>query len=89
MAIVASISSFAALSAFVAVNVALIVLRYSQPDIERPFRVPLSVRGFAVLPAIGAATALLLISQLDGTAILAGTGLLVVVLGVRAVIRRG
>jgi amino acid transporter len=88
VAIVASISSFAALSAFVAVNVALIVLRYSQPAIERPFRVPLSVRGFAVLPAIGAATALLLISQLDGTAILAGTGLLVVVLGLRAVIRR-
>lgn len=89
VAIVASISSFAALAAFVAVNVALIVLRYSQPDIERPFRVPLSIRGFAVLPAFGAATAVLLITQLDGTAMLAGTGLLVVVLGLRAVTRRG
>jgi len=36
-------SSFAALVAFFAVNVVLIVLRYQMPGHERPFRVPLAV----------------------------------------------
>jgi len=41
--ILAEMSSFAALVAFFAVNVVLIVLRYRMPGHERPFRVPLAV----------------------------------------------
>jgi APA family basic amino acid/polyamine antiporter len=80
VAIVASVSSFASLLAFAAVNVALLVLRYRDPGLERPFRVPLSIGRFPVLPALGAAAALALVSQLAGTALIAGLGLVAVAL---------
>jgi amino acid transporter len=54
--IVASLSSFAALLAFAAVNVALIVLRYREPGGKRPFRVPGAIGRFPILPAVATAT---------------------------------
>jgi APA family basic amino acid/polyamine antiporter len=80
VAVVASVSSFASLLAFAGVNLALIVLRYRAPDLARPFRVPLAAGRLAILPAVGAASALALVSQLDRTAIVAGAGLVVVAL---------
>ncbi|HEY8108123.1 MAG TPA: universal stress protein, partial [Gaiellaceae bacterium] len=40
----ASLFSFGVLIAFTAAQLAVIKLRFSKPDVERPFRVPLSVR---------------------------------------------
>ncbi len=51
----AGLSSFAALLAFVAVNLALIVLRYRMPDHSRPFRVPLAVGKLPVVPLLAIA----------------------------------
>jgi basic amino acid/polyamine antiporter, APA family len=53
--ILAELSSFSALLAFLAVNVALIILRYRMPQHRRPFRVPLNVGRLPLLPiaAIG------------------------------------
>jgi basic amino acid/polyamine antiporter, APA family len=51
------------LFAFILVNIGVIVLRRTKPDMHRPFRVPL----VPVLPAIGVACCLYLISQLPGT----------------------
>jgi amino acid transporter len=50
--ILAEVSSFAALVAFFAVNLVLIVLRYRMPAHQRPFRVPLSVGRLPVLPVL-------------------------------------
>jgi amino acid transporter len=72
VAAVASLSSFGALLAFFAVNVAVIVLRRRKPRARRPFRVPLSVRGVPLLPVLGAAASLVLAIQLDATAYLGG-----------------
>jgi len=54
-----SLASWAALTAFISVNAALLWLRRTQPELRRPFRVPLSL-GWVSLPAlIGLLTALL------------------------------
>jgi amino acid transporter len=76
--VVASMSSFAALLSFALVNVALIVLRYRDPDTKRPFRVPGAIGRFAVLPAFGALTTVFVATQLDKTALLGGSGILIV-----------
>jgi basic amino acid/polyamine antiporter, APA family len=41
----ASLFSFGVLVAFTAAQLAVVKLRFSKPDVERPFRVPLAVRG--------------------------------------------
>lgn len=48
--ILAEISSFAALMAFLSVNVVLIALRYRMPNHPRPFRVPFAVGRLPILP---------------------------------------
>jgi basic amino acid/polyamine antiporter, APA family len=71
--VVASLSSFASLLAFAAVNVALIILRYREPGERRPFRVAGAIGRFPVLPAIGAAATIGIATQLEATALLGGT----------------
>jgi APA family basic amino acid/polyamine antiporter len=50
--ILAEMSSFAALVAFFAVNVVLIVLRYRMPGHKRPFRVPWAIGQLPILPVL-------------------------------------
>jgi APA family basic amino acid/polyamine antiporter len=54
------------------VNVALIVLRYTEPDTDRPFRVPGALGKFPILPALGVALTLGVATQLERTALLSG-----------------
>lgn len=86
--IIASVSSFAALLAFVAVNVALVVLRRRDPERERPFRVPLAIRGVPLLPIVGVLASMALLTQLDYRALLIGGALALVTLTVDVVTRR-
>ncbi|HEU4429179.1 MAG TPA: amino acid permease, partial [Myxococcota bacterium] len=72
--VVASLSSFASLLAFAAVNAALIALRRREPKRERPFRVPGALAGVPLLPALGAIATLAIATQLDRTALVAGGG---------------
>ena len=51
--IVANIAVFAVVITFSAVILSLIVLRYTQPNIERGFKIPGNIGKFPVLPAIG------------------------------------
>ncbi|HEY1369546.1 MAG TPA: universal stress protein [Gaiellaceae bacterium] len=51
----ASLFSFGVLLAFTAAQLAVIRLRRTKPDLRRPFRVPLDVRGVPAPAAIGAA----------------------------------
>jgi APA family basic amino acid/polyamine antiporter len=55
VAFLASLFSFGVLVAFTAAQLAVVKLRFSKPDVERPYRVPLSVRvrgGDVPLPTI-------------------------------------
>lgn len=74
VAAVASLSSFGALVAFVAVNVAVIVLRVRKPDQKRPFRVPGAVRNVPVTAVLGAASAAVLVTQLETSTFAIGGG---------------
>jgi len=71
---VANISVFAIIMVFVLVNVSLIWLRYKAPNTDRPFRSPLNVKKFPILAALGIATPLFGIMQLNSFVILMGFG---------------
>ena len=63
--ILASVASFTTMIAFIAVNAALIRLRLSQPEKERPFRVPVSFRSIPVFPVLGMLSCIIFIFQFD------------------------
>jgi basic amino acid/polyamine antiporter, APA family len=63
--VLAEMSSFAALMAFLSVNVALIVLRYRMPNHPRPFRVPLAIGRLPNLPLAAIASIIGLLVHFD------------------------
>ena len=76
--IVAGMSSLGALLVFVAVNIALIVLRFRAPDKDRPFKVPLSVGKVPILPILAIIISLSLVIQFDWKVYAAFVGAIVV-----------
>jgi APA family basic amino acid/polyamine antiporter len=68
----ASVTDFAVYGIFIVVNVAVIVLRRSHPDVPRTMRVPCSYRGVPLPPILATATVLVMIARLDGVAWLLG-----------------
>lgn len=65
--VLASISSFATMISFMAINVALIYLRVHAPERERPFRIPLSIKKIPVIPVLGFILSLTFCLQFKGT----------------------
>jgi APA family basic amino acid/polyamine antiporter len=63
--ILAEMSSFSALVAFLSVNVVLIVLRYRLPRHKRPFRVPLAIGRLPVLPILAIGTIVMLLVHFE------------------------
>jgi APA family basic amino acid/polyamine antiporter len=72
--IVASVSSLGVLLVFASVQLAIIVLRYLQPNKKRPFRVPFSIGRFPILPAIGIIVTLALLTQFEPVVYMVGGG---------------
>ncbi|HWG91311.1 MAG TPA: amino acid permease, partial [Candidatus Thermoplasmatota archaeon] len=64
--IASSLTSIGTLFVFAIVCVNVIVLRYREPGLERPFKVPLNVGRFPVLAAIGVVTCAMLMLSLEG-----------------------
>lgn len=75
---VANITVFAIVITFAAVNLAVIVLRYTQPDIERKFRVPINVGKFPILPLIGLGISVYMGLQFELEVVAVGIGIIVV-----------
>ena len=69
--IVANIAVFAIVITFASVNLAVIVLRYTAPDIERKFRVPINIGKFPILPLFGLGITVYMAFQFEITVILA------------------
>jgi amino acid transporter len=61
----ASIASFATMIVFIAVNVALISLRRTEPQKSRPFRVPMAIGKIPILPLFGIAICFAFLFQFD------------------------
>jgi APA family basic amino acid/polyamine antiporter len=90
--VLAEMSSFAALVAFFAVNLALIALRYKHPHHPRPFRVPGSIAGMPVLPVLALVSIVVLLVHFDWPIYLAGAIALActaAIYGVRRLVRCG
>jgi APA family basic amino acid/polyamine antiporter len=75
LGLVAGATNFAVFIGFAAVNLSLIVLRYTRPGLERPFRVPLSIGRMPLVPLVGLACVAFLTANLETDALLVGVGL--------------
>jgi APA family basic amino acid/polyamine antiporter len=74
LATIANISVFIIIMVFIVVNFSLIWLRLKEPQIERPFKVPLNVKNFPILPVLGIITPIVGVLQFDTYVVLMGVG---------------
>ncbi|MFQ5497107.1 MAG: APC family permease [Nitrosopumilus sp.] len=74
--VVANIVVFAVVITFAAINLAVIVLRYTEPVLERPFRVPINIRKFPILPLFGFGTTVYMILQFEIEVVLTGISII-------------
>jgi len=79
--IVANITVFAVIITFGAVNLSVIVLRYTEPDIERKFRIPINIGKFPVLPMVGLGISAYMAIQFQIQVVLVG----LVIIGIGAI----
>ena len=75
IAVVANLTTFAMLTAFVIINAAVIVLRYREPQTERPFVVPIRLGKLPLVPLIGIVSSLGMLSYVGAMAIGIGVAL--------------
>jgi APA family basic amino acid/polyamine antiporter len=74
--IVANITVFAIVITFAAVNLAVIVLRYTEPNIERKFKVPINVGKFPILPLFGVGISIYMTFQFEIEVVLVGISII-------------
>jgi APA family basic amino acid/polyamine antiporter len=73
LTLVASVTDFTVYAVFLAVNATVIMLRLRAPDVARPFRIPVSAGRVPLIPVLGIAATLLMLSQLEPRALLIGS----------------
>jgi len=76
---VANVTNFTIFVTFIVVNAALIMLRYTKPELERPFKVPLTIGRLPLLPLLGLAFCIFMLAQLSMQVL--AVGMMVTVLG--------
>ncbi len=74
--IVANITVFAVVITFAMINLSVIVLRYTEPELERPFRVPLNIGKFPILPLFGFVVTVYMAIQFEMTVMVVGLGII-------------
>ncbi|MBA4461477.1 MAG: amino acid permease [Nitrosopumilaceae archaeon] len=74
--IVANIVVFAVVVTFAMINLAVILLRYVKPDQERPYKVPINIGKFPVLPLFGLGATIYMATQFEIEIILVGLGII-------------
>lgn len=73
--IVANIVVFAVVITFAMINLAVILLRYVKPDVERPYKVPINIGKFPILPLFGLGATIYMATQFEIEIILVGLGI--------------
>ena len=74
--LVANIAVFAIVITFGMVNLAVIVLRYTESEIERPFKVPLNIGRFPLLPLAGLSVTVYMATQFELEVMLVGLAII-------------
>ena len=77
IAFVANVANFTLFVTFFVINASMIVLRYKEPDVKRPFRVPFTIGRFPLLAFLGILFSVFMLWQLEAKVILVGTALVV------------
>jgi APA family basic amino acid/polyamine antiporter len=72
IAFVAGATNFAVFVGFAAVNVSLIVLRYTMPDVPRAFKIPFSIGRLPLVPVLSLAAIAFLMANLERDVLLFG-----------------
>ncbi|MFZ3166605.1 MAG: amino acid permease [Candidatus Methanoperedens sp.] len=78
IAFVANVANFTLFVTFFVINASMIVLRYKEPDVKRPFRVPVTIGKFPIIALLGMLFSVFMLLQLEAKVILVGTALVVV-----------
>jgi APA family basic amino acid/polyamine antiporter len=75
---VASLSAFGLLIVFIGVQSSMIALRLREPAVERPFRVPIAIGRWPVLPMLGIGACAVLLTQFEAIVYAIGAGVIAV-----------
>ena len=76
--IVANIVVFAVVVTFAMINASVILLRYTRPDLQRPFKVPGNIGNFPILPLFGLGATIYMALQFEIEIIMSGAGIMIV-----------
>ena len=68
----ASVTNYTLFASFIFINASAIILRYTSPNTERSFKIPLNIKWVPILPILGIITCILLLLNLEYNAILLG-----------------
>jgi len=79
--IIANITVFAVVITFAVINLAVIVLRYTESELERPFKVPINIGRFPILPLFGFGTTVYMALQFEIEIVLVG----ITIMGIGAI----
>ena len=74
--IVANITVFAVVMTFAMINLSVIVLRYTEPDLKRHFKVPVNIRRFPILPLFGFGVTVYMAIQFEMEVMLVGLAII-------------
>jgi len=86
--VIANIVVFAVVITFAAINLAVIVLRYTEPVLERPFRVPVNIGKFPILPLFGFGTTIYMALQFEIEVVLVGLAIIAIGAVLYLILRR-
>jgi APA family basic amino acid/polyamine antiporter len=75
--LIANVTSLGMFITFIAVNASLIWLRLTRPELHRPFKVPLNIGKYPILPILGIITCVFMIFQFEWNLLLFGLGLII------------
>ena len=78
IAFIANVTNFMLFVTFIAINAAVIFLRYSSPEFPRPFRIPFTVGKLPLIPLVGLVFCIFLLAQQDFSVLGLGVALTVV-----------
>jgi len=76
----ASATNYTLFLSFIFINASVVILRYTSPELNRPFRIPLNIKNLPLLPVFGLITCIILLLQLSFNAI--GLGIAITVIGI-------
>lgn len=76
--VIANITVFAVIITFASINLAVIFLRYTDPNLTRPFRVPLNIKNFPIIPLFGFIISVYMAFQFQVEVVLVGLAIIAI-----------